>query len=67
MQVSVDPERCCSSGQCVTAAPAVFDQNDEDALVILRQERPEPADFAEVRLAADLCPGRAITVVEDAR
>ncbi|MFJ6772502.1 ferredoxin [Kitasatospora sp. NPDC091257] len=65
MQVSVDRDRCCSSGMCVTNAPAVFDQDDRDSLVRLRQIVLLPEQFDDVRLAADLCPGRAITVTED--
>ncbi|WP_344466059.1 ferredoxin [Kitasatospora kazusensis] len=62
--MSVDQDRCCSSGQCVLTAPTVFDQSDEDGYVQLLQARPGPALAAEVRLAAALCPGRAITVSE---
>ncbi len=64
MQVSVDQDRCCSSGQCVLTAPTVFDQSDEDGYVRLLQDRPGPALAADVLLAAALCPGRAITVTE---
>ncbi|MFJ6619701.1 ferredoxin [Kitasatospora sp. NPDC091335] len=65
MQVSVDRDRCCSSGMCVTNAPAVFDQDDRDSLVRLRQIVLLPEQFEDVRLAADLCPGRAISVTGD--
>lgn len=65
MQVSVDRERCCSSGMCVTNAPAVFEQDDRDALVRLRQTVLLPEQFGDVRLASELCPGRAITVTGD--
>ncbi|MFD9062882.1 ferredoxin [Kitasatospora purpeofusca] len=64
MQVSVDRDRCCSSGMCVTNAPEVFDQDDRDSLVMLRQTVVLPEQFDDVRLAAELCPGRAITVTE---
>ncbi|MER7671622.1 ferredoxin [Kitasatospora sp. NPDC096128] len=65
MQVSVDRDRCCSSGMCVMNAPAVFDQDDRDSLVRLRQTTVLPEQFDDVRLAAELCPGQAITVTED--
>ncbi|WP_395297845.1 ferredoxin [Kitasatospora hibisci] len=64
MQVSVDRDRCCSSGQCVRTAPEFFDQDDRDGLVRLRTAAPAPGRFADVRLAAELCPGGAITVAE---
>ncbi|GAA1222836.1 ferredoxin [Kitasatospora nipponensis] len=64
MHVTVDQDRCCSSGQCVLTAPAVFDQSEEDGLVLLLQDRPAPALFPQLRTAAALCPGGAITVRE---
>ncbi|MET8624351.1 ferredoxin [Kitasatospora sp. NPDC004669] len=64
MQVSVDRSRCCSSGMCVMNVPEVFDQDDGDSLVRLRQADIRPDQFADVRLAAELCPGGAITVTE---
>ncbi|MFD0262214.1 ferredoxin [Kitasatospora indigofera] len=64
MQVILDQDRCCSSGQCVLTAPEVFGQSDEDGLVMLRRSSPEPGLYADVRLAAALCPGGAITVGE---
>ncbi|MFJ8623965.1 ferredoxin [Kitasatospora sp. NPDC093550] len=65
MRVSVDRDRCCSSGMCVTNVPEVFDQDDQDSLVRLRRTTFRPEEFDELRLAAQLCPGGAITVTED--
>jgi ferredoxin len=64
MKVTVDLEKCIASGQCVLNAPDVFDQRDEDGVVILLNPSP-PADAeADVRQAAVLCPALAI-LVED--
>ncbi|MFJ8435284.1 ferredoxin [Kitasatospora sp. NPDC094019] len=65
MQVSVDRDRCCSSGLCVINAPAVFGQDDRDSLVTLRQVVLLPEQFEDVRLASELCPGQAITLTGD--
>ncbi|MFE6052686.1 ferredoxin [Kitasatospora sp. NPDC056446] len=65
MRVNVDRDRCCSSGMCVLNVPEVFDQDDQDSLVRLRQTSYRPDQFADLRLAAQLCPGGAITVSED--
>ncbi|MFG3223681.1 ferredoxin [Kitasatospora sp. NPDC048194] len=65
MRVSVDRDRCCSSGMCVMNVPDVFDQDDQDSLVRLRRTTVRPDQAADVRLASELCPGGAITVVED--
>ena len=62
MKVTVDTGKCISSGQCVLTAPGVFDQRDEDGLVVLLTPSP-PAELAgDVRQAATLCPALAITV-----
>ncbi|MFE7532041.1 ferredoxin [Kitasatospora sp. NPDC057542] len=64
MRVSIDRDRCCSSGMCVMNVPEVFDQDDHDGLVRLRQTAFRPDQFDDLRLAAQLCPSGAITVVE---
>jgi ferredoxin len=62
MKVIVDHDRCIGSGQCVLLAPDVFDQRDEDGIVVLRQENP-PAELEnDVFEAAQVCPGLAISV-----
>jgi ferredoxin len=64
MKVIVDEEKCIASGQCVLNAPDVFDQRDEDGIVVLLNPSP-PADAeADVRQAAALCPALAI-MIED--
>jgi ferredoxin len=62
--VRVDQDRCIGSGNCVFEAPAVFDQREDDGIVVLVQAEP-PADLHEkVRSAAAMCPARAIAVEE---
>ncbi|HET6259336.1 MAG TPA: ferredoxin [Pseudonocardia sp.] len=62
MKVTVDQNKCVASGQCVLAAPDIFDQRDEDGIVVLLDPDP-PVDRADdVRLAAAVCPALAITV-----
>jgi ferredoxin len=62
MKVTVDKEKCIGSGQCVLAAPDVFDQQEDDGIVVLLNPDP-PADLAEdVRQAGAVCPALAITV-----
>ncbi|MEV8539627.1 ferredoxin [Streptomyces sp. NPDC051572] len=64
MRVTVDQEMCVSAGQCATLAGKVFDQREEDGVVVLLDERP-PADLEEaVRDAAAVCPVRAIGLTE---
>ncbi|AUS77049.1 ferredoxin [Actinoalloteichus sp. AHMU CJ021] len=62
MKVSVDEDKCCGAGSCVLAAPDVFDQRDEDGVVVLLNAEP-PAELHDaVREAADVCPAAAITL-----
>jgi ferredoxin len=65
MKVHLDQDRCVASGQCVLAAPDVFDQRDEDGIAVLLDERPAANRSADVQQAAAVCPALAI-VVEDA-
>ncbi|MEA2294282.1 MAG: hypothetical protein QOE86_1921 [Solirubrobacteraceae bacterium] len=62
MRVIVDQTKCIASGQCVVAAGAVFDQRDDDGIVLVLDDSPPPALHDAVRRAAALCPARAISV-----
>ncbi len=62
MKVTVDQDKCVSSGQCVLNASEVFDQRDEDGVVVLLDANP-PTHLAEAtRAAAAACPALAIHV-----
>jgi ferredoxin len=63
MKVLADQDKCVASGQCVVAAPDVFDQRDEDGVVVLLDPSPA-AGQDDVRQAAAVCPALAITVEE---
>ncbi|HEX4830955.1 MAG TPA: ferredoxin [Trebonia sp.] len=65
MRVHADRDSCVSSGQCVLAAPEVFDQDDDEGVVLVKADRPPPGLAPDVRRAAMMCPARAITVTED--
>ncbi|MCX5240276.1 ferredoxin [Streptomyces prunicolor] len=62
MQISIDLDKCCGAGQCVLAAPEVFDQRDEDGIVLLLDSDPPTEEHANVRQAAAVCPAAAIAV-----
>ncbi len=66
MNVTVDEDKCCGAGQCVLLAPEVFDQREEDGIVLLLDAEPGPDRHALVREAAAVCPAAAIEVTEDA-
>ncbi|MEV6588226.1 ferredoxin [Streptomyces acidicola] len=62
MKVSVDEAKCCGAGQCVLLAPEVFDQRDDDGIVVLLTPEPAPDQQSDVREAAAVCPASAITL-----
>ena len=62
MRVAVDQDRCISAGQCAATAPDVFDQRDEDGVVVLVKAVPDAAEEGDVRQAAAVCPALAIQV-----
>jgi ferredoxin len=64
MRVSIDEDSCVGAGQCVLAAPDVFDQRDEDGIVVLLDEAPGPDLHDATREAAMLCPALAIHLAE---
>jgi ferredoxin len=65
MHVSTDREICIGSGNCALTAPAVFDQDEAEGLVLLLDPDP-PAELAQlVRRAAYVCPSGAISVDDD--
>ncbi|GAA3590911.1 ferredoxin [Nonomuraea rosea] len=64
MKVIVDEDKCCGAGQCVLIAPEVFDQNEDDGIVILLEAAPGADQHAAVREAAAVCPGAAIELSE---
>ena len=62
MKVTIDTDKCIGSGQCVLAAPDVFDQREEDGIVVLLNPNPPAGLAADVKQAAAVCPALAITV-----
>lgn len=64
VKVIIDQEKCVASGQCVLAADDVFDQRDDDGIVVLLDATPPDERLADVRQAAAVCPALAITVEE---
>jgi ferredoxin len=59
--VSIDSSRCQGHGRCALASPEVFDVDDDGYGVVLESE-PSPDLLADVQLAIDNCPERAISL-----
>jgi ferredoxin len=63
VRVRVEPDRCIGAGLCVLTASQVFDQDDE-GVVLLRDEHP-PADRRPAVLdAVARCPAGVISIEE---
>jgi ferredoxin len=64
MKVTVDQDKCVSSGQCVLNATDVFDQREDDGVVLLLNDNPPSEQATNVRNAAAACPALAIDIEE---
>ena len=64
MKVTVDQDKCVSSGMCVLNAAEVFDQRDDDGVVVLLVDDPGPELAEDTRKAAAGCPAMAIHLEE---
>ncbi|MBZ3906584.1 ferredoxin [Streptomyces griseiscabiei] len=62
MKLHVDETKCCGAGQCVLVAPDIFDQRDEDGIVVLLDPAPPPSRHPSAHEAAAVCPAGAIGV-----
>lgn len=64
MRLTVDQDKCVSSGQCVLNAGDVFDQRDDDGVVVLLNDTPSEDQADNARKAAAACPALAIHIKE---
>jgi ferredoxin len=60
MKVIVDMNLCQSHGECVLAAPDVFELGDDD--VLTWKEDVDESQRAAVEEAVDVCPMMAIRI-----
>jgi ferredoxin len=62
MRIEVDLDRCEAHGECVMAAPEVFELDDEDRLHY--DPQPDEALRPLVTRAVRACPVQAIRLVD---
>jgi ferredoxin len=62
LRITIHRDKCVGSGNCAFWAPATFDLDDEGISVVL-----DPVGDTEdrIRVAAEGCPSKAITVEDD--
>lgn len=63
-KIMLDQDKCVSGGQCVFAAPEIFDQRDEDGVAFLLREDVPASLQTGAAEAADICPALAIKLVD---
>jgi ferredoxin len=63
--VELDEPKCVASGQCVVAAPDVFDQREEDGVAVVLDQTPPKELYDEVSEAVAICPAAALRLVEE--
>lgn len=61
MHVLADREICIGAGQCVVAAPDVFDQ-DDDGRVLLITDNPTDDSTPSITDAVSACPSGALSL-----
>jgi ferredoxin len=64
MNISIDKDKCISTGNCVLAAPELFDQSEDDGTVVVLNHTPEPELHESARQAAAACPALVIQIRE---
>lgn len=65
MRFEIDAEKCVGAGVCALAAPNVFDQNDDDGIIVVLDDAPPVSEQEAVREAAVRCPAAVIRVLEE--
>ncbi|WP_176611794.1 ferredoxin [Actinomadura sp. WMMB 499] len=63
-RLSVDRDACRGAGQCAFNAPELFDQDEDEGLVVLLDAEPPPGLLPSARRAAEACPNRVIVLAE---
>lgn len=65
IRVLADKKKCIAAGLCVGREPAIFDQGEEDGLVLVLRDDVGAEELEGVVESARICPSGAITVVEE--
>jgi len=63
VKVLADRDVCISAGNCVMAASAIFDQDDDGIVVVLSDEVPD-GEEDHAREAVRLCPSEALRIAD---
>ncbi|MGX7677577.1 ferredoxin [Jatrophihabitans sp. DSM 45814] len=64
MRIELDTQLCQAYGNCLLAAPDVFELTDSTPVVVLLQQSPAEELRAEVSEAVLSCPVQALTLID---
>ncbi|GAA1466563.1 ferredoxin [Microbacterium thalassium] len=65
MKILIDESRCIAAGNCVMVAPEIYDQREDDGIVVLLDDSPEGAALqAKAREGAAICPSKVVTILD---
>ncbi|GGJ22140.1 ferredoxin [Paenarthrobacter histidinolovorans] len=64
MKFDINVDKCVGAGVCAIAAPEVFDQNDDDGIIVVLDPNPPLEQAQLVHDAATRCPAAVITNVQ---
>ena len=64
LKIVIDRDLCSGYGNCIDAAPEVFDVDDKDIAIVIAGPETIASQRDAIELAAKLCPIHAITLEE---
>ncbi|GIM93966.1 ferredoxin [Paractinoplanes toevensis] len=64
MKIAVDTSLCIGSGTCALTAPGVFDQDPDEAVVVVLDGSPPESERDAVELAVKSCPAAVIQLLK---
>lgn len=64
MRIELDADLCQAYGNCLLAAPEVFELTESTPVVIVLRATPGEAMRAEVEEAVTSCPVQALTLLD---
>jgi ferredoxin len=65
VKVVGDRTKCIGAAVCSLTAPALFDQDSEEGLVVVLVEDVDESDVPAAWEAVDLCPSGALTLIDN--
>lgn len=60
-----DRDVCVGAGMCALTAPDLFEQDEEDGLVVVKSSVLDDQALELARKTLDLCPSGALSIQED--